>query len=202
MKRHIKYLWYVIRHKWFVLIAGLTTVPIWQLILHDWHKFLPDEWFAYARTFYAPDGAKQYEPTAAFDIAWLKHQNRAPHHWQYWILLKDGGEVECLPMPDRYWREMIADWKGAGRALDKPDYQKWYARNRDKIQLHPDTRQKVDKALRVNFSEEQLRVAEITSSVENWPVNTLHEAALDIYRSDKRRLAMSLGLANLKDWEL
>lgn len=58
MKRHFAYLKYVLRHKYFVFREGLKLgVPILSLILHDWDKFLPDEWFPYARTFYAPDGA-------------------------------------------------------------------------------------------------------------------------------------------------
>lgn len=47
------YLRYVIRHKWFVLIAGLRVgAPLWRLIIHDWSKFLPCEWRPYAKFFY------------------------------------------------------------------------------------------------------------------------------------------------------
>jgi hypothetical protein len=45
MQPHLRYLAYVLRHKWHVLIAcrGLH-VPLWQAIIHDWTKFLPCEW--------------------------------------------------------------------------------------------------------------------------------------------------------------
>jgi hypothetical protein len=50
-------------------------------------------------------------------------------------------------MPDRYRREMLADWRGAGRAYGRqpeknndPDAAAWYLENRAKIILHPDTR--------------------------------------------------------------
>lgn len=53
MSAHLKYLSYVLRHKWFVLVAGLKTgAPLWRLLIHDWSKFLPCEWGPYTRTFY------------------------------------------------------------------------------------------------------------------------------------------------------
>lgn len=45
MKAHWNYFKYVIRHKWFVFIAGLQTgAPLWRLIIHDWTKFLLQMW--------------------------------------------------------------------------------------------------------------------------------------------------------------
>lgn len=86
MRRHWAYFKYVMRHKWFVFWACLKLgVPIWVALLHDWDKFLPDEWFAYARTFYKPNGAKQYDESADFARAWMLHQHRNKHHWQYWL---------------------------------------------------------------------------------------------------------------------
>lgn len=146
MRRHIAYLRYVLQHKYFVLVAGLELgVPIWLLIFHDWHKFLPSEWFAYARTFYKPDGTKQYEAGEDFQRAWNAHQKRGKHHWQYWLLTMDTGDVIPLTMPDQYRREMLADWKGAGRAITGQDNTlKWYTDNRNKMILHPDTRRWVE----------------------------------------------------------
>ncbi len=202
MRRHWQYLKYVLRHKWFVLVAGLELkVPLWILILHDWDKFLPDEWFPYARCFYKPDGSKQYDPSPAFDWAWNLHQKRNKHHWQFWLLIPDqsrpnftfqshdGGMTEItvttldgrdaalvwhdsltwwkpdpnavkqleqdlkivpepLSMPDVYRREMLADWRGAGRALGKPDTKAWYQFNKDKMKLHSDTRSWIDGQLK------------------------------------------------------
>lgn len=86
MRRHWQYLKYVLRHKWFVFLACLEyRVPLWIAIFHDWDKFLPDEWFPYARTFYKPDGSKQYVESDEFAVAWMLHQHRNKHHWQYWL---------------------------------------------------------------------------------------------------------------------
>lgn len=50
---HFRYLSYVLRHKWWVLVAGLRTgAPLWRLLIHDWSKFLPAEWGGYVRAFY------------------------------------------------------------------------------------------------------------------------------------------------------
>lgn len=57
------------------------------------------------------------------------------------------------PMPDVYIREMVADWRGAGRAAGKTDTAAWYEKNRDKIILHPDTRQRVEELLGISATE-------------------------------------------------
>lgn len=95
MRRHWQYLKYVMRHKWYVFKACLQLgVPLWIAILHDWDKFLPDEWFPYARTFYAPDGTKHYQESVDFARAWMKHQHRNQHHWQYWCNVQfEGGAL-------------------------------------------------------------------------------------------------------------
>jgi len=57
MFRVFRYLKYLIRHKWFVFRAGLKLkVSIWRLLIHDWTKFLPSEFFPYLRKFYGPVG--------------------------------------------------------------------------------------------------------------------------------------------------
>lgn len=149
MSRHLAYLRYVLRHKWFVFLAGLRYgVPLHQLVIHDWGKFLPSEWLPYARTFYKADGSKQYDETPAFAAAWNAHQKRHRHHWQAWLLTWDRGETVALEMPERFAREMVADWTGAGRAiLGYDDTQAWYIRNRERIRLHDATRRLVENLL-------------------------------------------------------
>jgi hypothetical protein len=84
-------------HKWFVLLAGLRTgAPIWRLVIHDWSKLLPSEALAYARHFCATPADQR---PADFQRAWLLHQNRHPHHWEYWI---PRSGKSPLPAIDRY----------------------------------------------------------------------------------------------------
>jgi hypothetical protein len=143
---HRRYLVYIARHKWFVLLAGLrVSVPLWRLLVHDWSKFSPAEWLPYARYFYGYERGKQ-PPVAksAFDRAWLHHQHLNPHHHQHWVLREDSGATKALPMPEHYVREMVADWMGAGRAITgRWEVHSWYAKNAEKMVLHPGTRQRV-----------------------------------------------------------
>lgn len=175
MTKHLKYLKYVLRHKWFVFIAcRQCKVGLWQSLIHDWHKFLPSEWIAYAENFYGSHfkwsethgdarnflsykDSKEWW-SSRFDFAWNAHQKRGKHHWQYWILINDSSEPkqQALQMPRKYYTEMVADWWGAGRAITGHwDAFTWYQKNRHNIILHPETRVAVEAMLedgRLSFS--------------------------------------------------
>lgn len=154
MKKYIKYLQYVFRHKWFVFLECARFGLIWQGLTHDLSKFLPDEMIPYANYFYGGDTRKDrfYTPsqgTEEFNYAWLKHQHRNPHHWQYYILQEDDGGKFPMRIPTKYIFEMVCDWRGAGRAQGFSDTLGWYRANKDKMVLHPDTRQLVEDILNV-----------------------------------------------------
>lgn len=158
VKPHLRYASYVVRHKWFVFLAGRKTgVSTWRLLIHDWSKMSAAEWTPYVEKFYgnwgSADGfehadAIQARVQAAFDAAWLHHQHRNPHHWQHWMLQEDNGSLKLLPMPEHFVREMVADWMGAGRAITgRWEVAEWYAKNRDKIKLADETREHVEALL-------------------------------------------------------
>lgn len=164
MRKHFQYGKYLARHKWFVFVAGLKMkVPVWRLVIHDWSKFMPCEWFPYTEYFYGEKARLQKEEWDdcrywelaqkyydAFDRAWLHHQHRNPHHYQHWRLREDSGQTKVLQMPEHFAREMVADWMGAGRAITgRWETAKWYEKNRDNIDIHPNTRQLVEKLLSV-----------------------------------------------------
>ena len=149
-----KYFILTLKHKWFVLLAGLRIgCPVWRLILHDWTKFLPSELPHYGRQFL---GASN-DPLG-YVTCWLRHQNRNCHHWEYWI--PRTGHTHCnppfqdnmpIPMPLHAVREMVADWFGASRAYEGqwPDLNswKWFEDNKCKMQLHPLTSMRLDSIL-------------------------------------------------------
>lgn len=158
MKKHFKYLKYVLKHKWYVFKAS----PGFCALIHDFSKFLPSEWFPYVNFFYgdypsiqevlgdAKNHVKRFKEDVKeeFDYAWLHHQKRNKHHWQYWVLLLDAGKIQVLKMPEKYVHEMIADWRGAGKAITGEDnILTWYHGNRDKMILHPETRLLVEELL-------------------------------------------------------
>lgn len=156
MKAHWEYLKYVLRHKWWVAIWCIHYGIPFAGVVHDLSKFHPREWFPYVDKFYGGEyperhygdvrnhlGDKYTQPwvDARFDEAWNHHQKRNPHHWQYWVLREDDGATKALDMPMRYRKEMLADWRGAGIAINgRDETPEWYRRNRDKMILHPDVR--------------------------------------------------------------
>ena len=157
--KHLKYLRYLARHKWFVLVACFRRGLYWQGIIHDWSKFLLSEWLPYAQFFYGnrfvSENAKDLR-RISFDRAWLEHQHRSPHHWQHWVLRNDDGSTVALNMPRRYLLEMLCDWEGAGRAITGKigGTPSWYAKNRHKMLLHPATRAIVEMELGITEATE------------------------------------------------
>lgn len=164
ISNYLEYLRYIIRHKYYVFRAGrkiYPPVPYWQLIIHDWTKLLPSEFFAYCKWFYDRPTEHPVPPNydynlakSEFDEAWNSHQKRNKHHWQYWLLARDSGEIIPLRMPSDYCREMLADWIGAGQAISKDNRAiDWYRKNKDKIILHKDTRYCVEVWMEKYYNE-------------------------------------------------
>lgn len=141
---YVDYLAYLERHRKFVLEEAIKLGVTERGLTHDLSKYERDEFHAYAEYFYGGHerGKAPLDMQEAFDFAWLLHQKRNDHHWQFWVLREDSGATKALPMPEPALREMLADWRGAGRAIlgDNADTPAWYAKNRDQIILHPDSR--------------------------------------------------------------
>lgn len=154
---HWKYLRYLVSHKWYVAKECWKIGIYWHAISHDMSKFRPSEWGPYARYFYGQwppmvDAYRQcpgypYKWTKegideAFDQAWLLHQKRNKHHWQYYVLLGDSDPIKALRMPDSVVKQMACDWEGASKAIRGPDAKSrdYYGRVRDKTTLHAESR--------------------------------------------------------------
>ena len=54
--KYIKYLLYVIQHKYYVFIECWKDGLYWHGITHDLSKFMPSEFFPYARWIYGSKG--------------------------------------------------------------------------------------------------------------------------------------------------
>lgn len=149
MRAHLAYLCYVLYHKWYVFLECYKLGIVWQGLWHDLDKFLPSMWFPYVDVFYGSelsprDDSGYYDASRVesgpFLVAWLGHLHRSKHHWQWWVLWHDDGGESVFPMPDQYRREMLADWRGAGRAQGKSDTRMWYVQNRARMRLDRETR--------------------------------------------------------------
>ena len=138
---------------------------------HDGSKLTDDEYNAYDKYFYK-GGKDTFEGQREFDIAWLHHIHRNPHHWQHWVLIHDDGDIDApngnklmaLDMPDNYILEMICDWwsfswmKNLEKLSDlsNPDPDplygldeifEWYDDHKTKMILSNKTREKVEQLL-------------------------------------------------------
>lgn len=154
MKSYLEYFWYVLKHKWFVFLECIKIGLIWRGIKHDCDKFLPSEFFPYAKFFYGTnkqdprDKTGYYKPyntgDSDFNYALLKHLRKNDHHWEYYVLCQGEDGIITFEMPSKQIKEMICDWKGANRAQKKSGIVPWYLANKDKLILHPDTRKIIE----------------------------------------------------------
>lgn len=141
--KKLRYFKLFLRHKYYVFKAGRRLgLGIWQLLIHDLSKLSLLEYPHYQRWFFEnkndPDG---------FAYAWLYHQNRNKHHWDYWIArtghrigVQGGYNPHPLPMPEKYVKEMIADWQAAGLCYAGTDnIQGWIDDNWHKMKFHEET---------------------------------------------------------------
>ena len=147
IKACLTYLRDLLKHKYYVGIECYWQNQWWKMIVHDWSKFLPDEWGPCAK-FYRDEirGSKQLleKPRPHWFLrSQLKHVHRNKHHWAHWCFVDMDGEFKALLMPEEYRREMVADWKGAAKAK-KGNVVDWYKRNRYIIFMHEDTRRETD----------------------------------------------------------
>jgi len=151
--KYLIFLNYLIRHKWYVFVECCRYGVPWRGICHDISKFLPDEFIAYTNHYHANHISSQriINPidleNSPYYSAWLIHQKRNKHHWQWWILYGEESSPKIIPMPEKYIKEMVADWRGAGRAQGQPDTLAWYQANKTKMILHLSTRTKVEQLL-------------------------------------------------------
>lgn len=130
------------------VLNGLDNLE-WQVcIAHDQSKTEPDEYEAYDKYFYGKN--KSYQVMQDFNLAWLKHIHRNPHHWQHWILINDNpkeGKI-VLDMPKNYIIEMICDWWAfSWKAGNLFEIFKWYDEHKDYMKLSPKTRKTVEDIL-------------------------------------------------------
>ena len=131
-----------------IITNDAETITIWTNLLeevqsHDKSKYSYAEYDAYDYHFYG--GGSNEITDIAFDYAWLHHQKKNPHHWQYWVLLKDGGEIVPLDMPLVYILEMIADWWSfSWKNGNLMEIFGWYNEHRDKMRLSLSTRIQVE----------------------------------------------------------
>jgi len=110
MNKHLQYLGYVVRHKWYTFKAARELGITWLGIIHDWTKFLPSEWFAYVENFYGGCVAYQHMERPFKRGDFLKGYGKLGHPEDQVVVSYDSKTelVTCLPWAtkealDRAW---------------------------------------------------------------------------------------------------
>lgn len=131
---------------------GRNLVPLNIPVMHDNSKYEMEEYEAYDDYFYGKEGKDEDDIQVindTFDYAWLHHIHHNPHHWQYWLLFEDEGNVKALEMPEKYVYEMIADWWSFSWSKGKlTEIFDWYEEHKEKMKLHPKTKKLVETILK------------------------------------------------------
>ncbi len=183
MMMYLRYFWYVVKHKWFVFLECCRLGIPFRGIVHDLSKFRWSEFRDYAFNFYASEKAKsdhsfnlygEYHVWEAipwgmmyhdkFEIAWLHHQRRNLHHWQYWVNWKRKGYEFPVPIPKRYLKEMLADWRAMSRTKHN-DPAEWYLKNQNKMLIRDGSREWLEKQLGIRDEAVALREKEAIAAL-------------------------------------
>ncbi len=129
-----------------------------QGLFHDLSKYSPSEFWVGVKYFQgdrSPNNAERED--IGYSSAWLHHKGRNKHHYEYWIdysLENPDGSVIPVPMPQKYIAEMMMDRIAAskvykGKAYDDTCPLQYYQLGKDKIPIHPITKEKLELLLNI-----------------------------------------------------
>ena len=122
----------------------------WQGLTHDLSKYSHTEFW---------NGVKYFTGTASphvgerkvkgYSDAWLHHHNRNKHHAEYWQDIRPNGKTESIPMPMKYFAEMLCDRVAAsmiylGDKFTDKSALDYYGTHYDENQFHLETREELE----------------------------------------------------------
>ena len=148
-----------ITHHKILVAKGCFRVGLyWQGLIHDLSKYSPTEFMVGVKYYQGTRSPNNAEREAiGFSSAWLHHKGRNKHHYEYWIDYSTHeipGGMAPVPMPDRYIAEMIMDRIAASKVYEGKNYRdssplKYYYKGTDHAPLHPYTRKKLLRYLKM-----------------------------------------------------
>ncbi|MBQ4600005.1 MAG: catalase [Oscillospiraceae bacterium] len=123
---------------------------IWQGLTHDLSKYSPVEFWIGANYYQgdrSPNAAEREDK--GYSEAWMHHKGRNRHHYEYWTdMSRATKNYEPVPMPRKYLVEMVMDRRAAcivyqGEAYTDGSALEYFEKSREKMLMHPDTRQQL-----------------------------------------------------------
>lgn len=146
----------ITHHKW-VVMQGCFRVGLYkQGLLHDLSKYTWEEFrtgMNYFQGTRSPNAAEKEEK--GYSSAWLHHKGRNKHHFEYWTDVstkEQNWKIVGVKMPINYLVEMVMDRIAASKIYQGKNYTdaspyEYFARNKDYLVMHPETKAMLDKIL-------------------------------------------------------
>ena len=136
----------ITKHRWLVMLGCFRVGLYRQGLTHDLSKYSPTEFWTGARYYQgnrSPNAAEREDK--GYSEAWMHHKGRNHHHYEYWTDMNR--ETKCyepVPMPRRYFVEMVMDRRAAcmtyqGKAYRDDSALQYFERSREKDLMHPET---------------------------------------------------------------
>lgn len=140
----------ITKHRCLVGIHCFRVGLYWQGLTHDLSKYSPTEFFTGVKYFQGTRSPNSRERELnGYSKAWMHHKGRNRHHFEYWTDLNlKSRRYEAVPMPRKYFTEMVMDRIAACKTYHGKDYQDGDAleyllnssEGKDQSMMHPETK--------------------------------------------------------------
>ena len=146
----------ITRHRWKVRSHCFRVGLYWRGLTHDLSKYSPTEFWTGAKYYQGTRSPNSYERELyGYSAAWMHHKGRNRHHYEYWTdMNRETKCYESVPMPRRYFVEMVMDRRAAcmtyqGKAYRDDSALQYFERSREKDLMHPETSRQLRFVLRM-----------------------------------------------------
>lgn len=126
----------------------------WQGLRHDLSKYSLTEFVPGARNYLEDKSPNEKErELCGFSRAWLHHQGRNKHHFEYWVDYNTAlGRKEPVRMPTKYLIEMFCDRVAASKIYYGDDYDEakpyeYFDKRRSRRWMHAETSAQLEELL-------------------------------------------------------
>lgn len=150
----IKHFSTITRHRHKVIVHCYKAGIFWQGLLHDLSKYSPTEFIPGVKNYVGNMSPNVKERKRyGFSRAWLHHQGRNKHHFEYWVDYNPKTKCkEPVEMPTRYLIEMFCDRVAASKIYYGSDYDEnkpfeYFDKGRTRRWMHPETSRKLEELL-------------------------------------------------------
>ena len=114
----------ITKHRHCVIKHCARCGILWQGLRHDLSKYTPTEFRQGIKFYTGTKSPNEGERTTnGYSIAWIHHQGRNKHHFEYWKdYSTETKKLEPVKMPYRYVVEMFCDRVAASKTYLKDKY--------------------------------------------------------------------------------